>query len=72
MVDEVKAVDFIYLYFNRALDSVSYSILLGKLAVHGLDGCSLHWMKNWQGSHAQRVVLNGVKCSQQLVISGVP
>jgi len=47
LMDEGKAVDVIYLDFSKAFDTVPHSILLEKLAVHGLDGCSLHWIKNW-------------------------
>lgn len=57
LVDEGKDVDFVYPDFCKPLDTVTHSILLGKLAVRGLDGCSLHWVKNWQDSRAQRVVL---------------
>jgi len=46
LVDEGKAVDIIYLEF-KAFDTVSYSILLEKLAAHGLDGCTLCWVKKW-------------------------
>jgi len=28
-------------------DTVPHSILLEKLAAHGLDGCTLRWVKNW-------------------------
>ena len=63
LVDEGKAVDVIYLDFSKAFDTVSYSILLGKLAAHGLGGCTLHWVKNWLDGQAQRIVVNGVKSS---------
>ncbi|KAK4830972.1 hypothetical protein QYF61_014431 [Mycteria americana] len=43
LVDEGKAVDVIYLDFSKAFDTVSHSILLEKLAAHGLDGRTLHW-----------------------------
>jgi len=47
LVDEGKAVDVIYLDFSKAFDTVPHGILLEKLAAHGLDGCSLRWIKNW-------------------------
>ncbi|GAB0194988.1 mitochondrial enolase superfamily member 1 [Grus japonensis] len=63
LVDEGKAVDVVYLDFSKAFDTVSHSILLEKLAAHGLDGCTLRWVKNWLEGQAQRVVVNGVKSS---------
>ncbi|GAB0203339.1 mitochondrial enolase superfamily member 1 [Grus japonensis] len=47
LVDEGKAVDVIYLDFSKAFNTVSHSILLEKLAAHGLDRCTLHWVTNW-------------------------
>jgi len=46
LVDEGKAVDVVYLDFSKAFDNVPHSILLEKLAAHGLDGCILQWIKN--------------------------
>ena len=41
-MDEGKAVDVTYLDFG----TVPHSILLERLAAHGLDGCTLAWVGN--------------------------
>ena len=41
LVDEGKAVHVVYLDFSKALDTDSLSILLEKLAAHGLYGYTL-------------------------------
>ncbi|PKU39730.1 rna-directed dna polymerase from mobile element jockey-like [Limosa lapponica baueri] len=46
LLDAMKAIDIVY---------------LEKLANHGIDKCTLHWVKNWLYGCAQRVVINGVK-----------
>ncbi|KAJ7423154.1 DNA repair protein complementing XP-A cell like protein [Willisornis vidua] len=60
LVDEGKAVNAVHLDSSKALDTVSHSIVLEKLLVHSLDGCPLHWIKNWLDIQAQRVVVKGV------------
>jgi len=72
LVEEGKAVDVIYLDFSKAFDTVSHSILLEKTATHGLHGSTLHWVRKWLDGRAQRVVVNRVKSSWWLVMSGAP
>ncbi|GAB0207824.1 mitochondrial enolase superfamily member 1 [Grus japonensis] len=72
LVDKRKAVDVIYLDFSKAFDMVSHSIVLEKMVAHGLDRCTLCWVKNWLEGRAQRVAVNRVKSSWQPVTRGVP
>ena len=71
LVDEGKTVDVVYADFSKAFDTASHSILLEKLAAHGLDRYTLCWVKNWLHGWAQSVVVNGVKSSWRGVTNGV-
>ena len=49
LLDEEKAMDVVYLDFSKDFDTISHSILLAKLAGHGLDGHTLCWVKKLAG-----------------------
>ncbi|RMC09808.1 hypothetical protein DUI87_13595 [Hirundo rustica rustica] len=74
LVDVGKAVHVVYLDFksSKAFGRVFHSILLEKLAAHGLDRCTVCWVKNWLDGWEQREVVNGVKSNWWPFISGVP
>ena len=72
LVDEGKAVNVVYLDFSKAFDTVPHSTLVEKLAAHGLDGCTLCWVKHWLDGQVQRVGVKRVESSWWPVTSGVP
>ena len=72
LVDKGKAVDVVHLDFSKAFDTVSHSTLLEKLAAHGLDACTLCWLKPWLDGRAQRVVVNRVTPSGGWSRAGFP
>lgn len=45
LVKERKAVDVDYVHVREVFDTFSHRIILEKLAHHGLDRCSLCWLK---------------------------
>merc|ERR1712035_239348 len=57
--DESKAIDIIYLDFQKAFDKVPHKRLLLKLKSHGIQGSILKWINNWLNNRKQRVVING-------------
>ena len=70
--DESKAVDIIYLDFQKDFDKVPHKRLLSKLKAHGIRGNILKWIENWLTDRKQRVVINGKASTWTNVNSGVP
>ena len=69
--DEHKAVDIIYLDFQKAFDLVPHNKLIAKLKSHGIDGSVLKWIQEWLNNRKQRVIINGTNSEYINVTSGV-
>ena len=72
MYDKTKAVDIIYLDFQKAFDKVSHKRLLEKLKAYGIKGNLHRWIEDWLTGRKQRVVINGKESDWMNVSSGVP
>ena len=71
-VDEGKAVDIVYLNFNKAFDKVPHWRLLGKVRVCGVAGQVANWIANSLSGRKQRVAMSGRMSCWEDVSSGVP
>ena len=70
--DESRAVDIIYLDFQKAFDTVPHKRLISKVENHGIKGNTQKWLQDWLTDRRQRVVINGKESEWRNVISGVP
>ncbi|KAK4831256.1 hypothetical protein QYF61_016726 [Mycteria americana] len=69
-VDMRQAMDIVYLDLSKAVDTVSHSLLLDKLARVGR--WSARWVGYWLTGLNQRVVIHGFYSGWQLLIGEVP
>ena len=67
-----KAVDLIYLDFQKVFDKVPQERLLVKVMAHGIQGGAARWIRNWLAGRRQRVCINQTFSSWTPVTSGVP
>ncbi|KAF2351729.1 Reverse transcriptase domain [Trinorchestia longiramus] len=70
--DRTKAVDLVYLDFQKAFDKVPHERLMAKVEAHGMRGNYSRWIRNWLTGRTQRVVIHDQASDSTLVTSGVP
>ncbi|KAF2345865.1 Reverse transcriptase domain [Trinorchestia longiramus] len=70
--DSTKAVDLVYLDFQKAFNKVPHERLMAKMEAHGIRGNYLRWIRNWLTGRTQRVVIHDETSDSALVTSGVP
>lgn len=71
-IDNGYPLDTIYLDFSKAFEKVSYLRLCKKIEAHEIAMNIKNWIQDWFSNRMQRVVLNGIASSEQLVKCGVP
>jgi len=71
-IEEGKVIDVQYIDWAKAFDSISHSILIGKLRRYGVVGSLLDWIKAFLKDRKQRVIIDGCLSSKGKVTSSVP
>ena len=56
--DNNKAIDLVYLDFQKVFDKVSHERLMVKVNAHVIQGDTARWIRNWLAGHRQRVYIN--------------
>ena len=71
--DEGQSVDYIYMDFKKAFDTVPHNKLLHKVEAYGINGNILGCLiKAFLTDRSQRVVIKGSSSIKQNILSGVP
>ena len=70
--DNNKAVDLVYLDFQKAFDMVPHERLMLKVNAHGIQGDAARWIRCWLAGRRQRVCINQSYSNWAPVTSGVP
>ncbi|KAF2350067.1 Reverse transcriptase domain [Trinorchestia longiramus] len=70
--DRTKAIDLVFLDFQKAFDKVPHERLMAKVEAHGIRGNYSRWIRNWLTGRTQRMVIYDETSDSALVTSGVP
>ena len=70
--DTSRAIDILYLDFQKAFDKVPHKRLMAKIRSLGIIDEAADWIENWLSNRKQQVVINGTSSGWEEVTSGVP
>ena len=70
--DKTRAVDVLYLDFQKTFDKVPHDKLMMKIKTLGIIEEVADWIQNWLSDREQRVVINGEASEWAHITSGVP
>ena len=68
--DNNKAVDLVYLDFQKSFSKVQHERLMLKVNANGIQGDAARWIRNWLAGRRQRVCINQSYSNWAPVTSG--
>ena len=70
--DNNKAVDLVYLDFQKAFDKVPHERLMARVNAHCIQGDAARWIRSWLAGRRQRACINQSYSNWAPVTSGEP
>ena len=71
-IDQGNVNAVVFLDLKKAFDTVDHTILISKLAVHGIGGASIEWLKSYLSERNQKCFLNGSLSNSCVLSCGIP
>ena len=71
-IDQGNVIAVVFLDLKKAFDTVDHTILISKLAVHGIGGASIEWLKSYLSERNQKCFLNGSLSNSCVLSCGIP
>ena len=71
-IDQGNVNAVVFLDLKKAFDTVDHTILISKLAVHGIGGASIEWLKSYLSERNQKCFLNGSLSNRCVLSCGIP
>ena len=62
-LDEGHSIDYVYMDYVKAFDTVPHRRLLYKLSKYGINPKAVSWIKNFLGNQTQQVIVQGKESS---------
>ena len=70
-IDQGNVNAVVFLDLKKAFDAVDHSILVSKLAVYGIGGASIEWLKSYLSERNQKCFLNGSLSNNCVLSRGI-
>ena len=71
-LDSGHSIDFIYMDYAKAFDTVPHRRLVYKLSRYGINAGAVSWIENFLENRTQQIIVQGKELAWKTVTSGIP